>query len=167
MPDFFHKIGFFMVVVDARQLFSCWLTNSCPLFENFLPKFSFLSVKRCILLAECSGKRGEVLRPEGGGGVETTPWHSQGLRERGGDCTENKPLSMRPDPSRLGTTLHCVGEGVYAFRPGHISLLLYNQINLKCLQPDLCNARSSWRISGQFWYTSKSCKVQKLGPWDL
>ena len=49
----------------------------------------------------------------------------------------------------------------------HISLFLYNQINLKCLQPDLWNARSSWRISVQFWLTSKSCKVQKLGPWDL
>ena len=48
-----------------------------------------------------------------------------------------------------------------------MSLFLYNQINLKCLQPDLWNARSSWRISVQFWYTSKSCKVQKLGPWDL
>ena len=32
---FFHKIGFFMVVVDAGQLFSCWLTIGCPLFENF------------------------------------------------------------------------------------------------------------------------------------
>ena len=34
------------------------------------------------------------------------------------------------------------------------------------LQPDLWNARSSWRISVQFLYSSKSCKVQKLGPWD-
>ena len=33
---FSHKIGFFMVVVDAGQLFSCWLTIGCPLFENFL-----------------------------------------------------------------------------------------------------------------------------------
>ena len=33
---FFHKIGFFMVVVDAGQLFSCWLTIGCPLFEKFL-----------------------------------------------------------------------------------------------------------------------------------
>ena len=49
----------------------------------------------------------------------------------------------------------------------HISLFLYNQINLKCLQPDLWNARSSCTISIQFWYTGKSCKVQKLGPWDL
>ena len=49
----------------------------------------------------------------------------------------------------------------------HISLFLYNEINLKCLQPDLWNARSSRRISVQFWHTSKSCKVQKLGPWDL
>ena len=30
------------------------------------------------------------------------------------------------------------------------------------LQPDLWNATSSWRISVQFWFTSKSCKVQKL-----
>ena len=33
---FFHNIGFFMVVVDAGQLFSCWLTIACPLFENHL-----------------------------------------------------------------------------------------------------------------------------------
>ena len=33
---FFHKIGFFMVVVDAGQLFSCWLTIGCAPFENFL-----------------------------------------------------------------------------------------------------------------------------------
>ena len=35
-PGFFHEIGFFMVVVDARQLFSCCLTIGCPVFENFL-----------------------------------------------------------------------------------------------------------------------------------
>ena len=33
---FLYKIEFFMVVVDAGQLFSCWLTIGCPLFENFL-----------------------------------------------------------------------------------------------------------------------------------
>ena len=33
---FFHKIGFFMDVVDAGQLFSCWLTIGSPLFDNFL-----------------------------------------------------------------------------------------------------------------------------------
>ena len=33
---FFHKIGFFMVFVDAGQLFSWWLTIGCPLFEKFL-----------------------------------------------------------------------------------------------------------------------------------
>ena len=33
---FVHKIGFFMVVVDAGQLFSCWLTIGCPVFEIFL-----------------------------------------------------------------------------------------------------------------------------------
>ena len=32
----FHNIGFFMVGLDAGQLFSCWLTIACPLFENFL-----------------------------------------------------------------------------------------------------------------------------------
>ena len=40
-------------------------------------------------------------------------------------------------------------RGKAFIRPGHISLFLYNQINLKCLQPDLWNARSSWRISEQ------------------
>ena len=34
-------------------------------------------------------------------------------------------------------------------RPGHIFLFVYNQINLKCLQPDLWNTRSSWTISEQ------------------
>ena len=29
-------------------------------------KFSFLSIRRCIVLAECYSKRGAVLRPEGG-----------------------------------------------------------------------------------------------------
>ena len=87
------------------------------------------------------------------GGCETTPWHSQGLRERGGDCTENKPLSVQLVPSRLGTTLHSAGGGLLCIRPGHISLFLYNQINSKCLQPDLWNARSSRRISAHlnFW----------------
>ena len=33
---FIQKIGFFMVVVDAGQLVSCWLTIGCPLFEKFL-----------------------------------------------------------------------------------------------------------------------------------
>ena len=49
----------------------------------------------------------------------------------------------------------------------HISLFLYNRINLKCLQSDLWNARSLWRSLVQFWYTSKSCKMQKSGPWHL
>ena len=35
------------------------------------------------------------------GGRETMPWHSQGLRERGGDCTENTPLSVRPAWAQL------------------------------------------------------------------
>ena len=39
---FLYKIGFFMVVVDAEQLFSCWLTIGSPPFENFLFQ-SFLS----------------------------------------------------------------------------------------------------------------------------
>ena len=59
-------------------------------------------------------------------------------------------LSVCLVPSRLGTTLHCaVWRRLLCIRPGHISLFLYNQINLKCLQPDLWNARSSWRISEQ------------------
>ena len=33
---FFHKIGIVVVVVDAGQLFICWLTIGCPPFENFL-----------------------------------------------------------------------------------------------------------------------------------
>ena len=33
---FFHNNGFFMVVVDVGQLFSCRLTIACPLFEHFL-----------------------------------------------------------------------------------------------------------------------------------
>ena len=71
---FFHKIGFFMVVVDAGQLFSWWLTLVAPFLKNSFSKFSFLSIKRCILLAECSGKRGGVLHLEGG--CEMMPWHS-------------------------------------------------------------------------------------------
>ena len=48
------------------------------------------------------------------GGCETTPWHSQGLSERGGHYTENKPLSVRLVPSRSRTTLRYAGEGFYA-----------------------------------------------------
>ena len=33
---FSHNIRFFMAVVDVGQLFSCWLTIACPLFEHFL-----------------------------------------------------------------------------------------------------------------------------------
>ena len=37
MPEFFfHRIGFFMVVVDAGQLLSCWLTVGC-LFASSHP----------------------------------------------------------------------------------------------------------------------------------
>ena len=80
-----------------------------PFLKISFSKISFLSIKRCILLAEGYGKRGGVLRPQGGGGGETTPQHSQGLREHGGDCTENEPLSVHLVPSRLGTTHSCFG----------------------------------------------------------
>ena len=69
-----------MVVVDTGQLSSCWLTV---------------------------GKRGGFFTQKGA--CDTTPWHSKGLRERGGDCTENKPLSVRLVRSRLRTTHPCFG----------------------------------------------------------
>ena len=53
-----------------------------PFLKFSFSKISFLSIKWCILLVERYGKRGGVLRPERG--LETTPWHSQGLRERSG-----------------------------------------------------------------------------------
>ena len=49
----------------------------------------------------------------------------------------------------LGHSPWVRGRRLLCNRPGHISLFLYNQMNLKCLQPDLWNTRSSWRISEQ------------------
>ena len=72
---FFHKIGFFMVVVDAGQLFSCWLTIGCPLFEKFLfQNFSFFLFNGafCWLSATVRGEGFFAHK----GGCETTPWHS-------------------------------------------------------------------------------------------
>ena len=60
-----------------------------PLLKISFSEFSFLSIKRCIPLAGCFGKRGGVLRPEGG-------VRDDAVRERGGDCNENQPLSVRP-----------------------------------------------------------------------
>ena len=67
-PDFFFtKLG---------SSWLLWLQDSysaidrplvAPLLKTSFSKISFLSVKRCILLAECYGTRGGVLRPEGGG----------------------------------------------------------------------------------------------------
>ena len=60
-----------------------------PFLKISFSKIAFLSMKRCILLAECDNKRGGVLRPEGG--MRDDAWHSQGLRERGGQPTGDSP----------------------------------------------------------------------------
>ena len=101
-----------------------------PFLKMSFSKISFLSIKWCILLAECYSKRGGVLRPEGG-----MPWHSQGLRECGGDCTENKPISVRLVPSRLGATLHYAGEGFNASGQGIFFFVQTDKLKMLTTRP--------------------------------
>ena len=66
-------------------------------------------------------------------------WHSQGLN------VVETPLKINPSL--------CVSSTPAWAQPFTVrekaSLLLYNEINLKCLQPDLWNTGSSWKISEQ------------------
>ena len=76
-----------------------------PFLKISFPQFSFPSIKRCILLAECYGKRGGVLHPEGEVRDDAVAPIGCG-RERGGDCTEIIPsLCISSPPTRAQPTL--------------------------------------------------------------
>ena len=117
MPDFSLQNWVLHGCCGCRTAIQLLVDHWLPPFSKFpFPKFPFFLLHGafCWLSAAV---RGEGFFAHKGRG-ETTPWHSKGLRECGGDFTESKPLSVRLVPSRLGTTLHCAGEGFYASGQG-------------------------------------------------